>query len=365
MQYNHKQFTLNHRSLSIQEILNNNTQALTDFETNTLVFVKNWLNGANEFSLQTSGSTGVPKAIVVTRAQLEASAQNTLQALRIQPNNTALICLNTQYIAGIMMLVRCMVGNLKMEIVEPAANPFLKLSANIKFDFCALIPYQVDAILQQYGIEGINRIQKIIIGGAPLSYSLQQKLTKSSSEIYLTYGMTETLSHIALQKISGSNASDLFTALPTIKLSKDERGCLVISVPYLSELVITNDMVELLSEQTFCWLGRWDNVINTGGIKIHAEKIEQVVGLIFEEMRITNDYFACGLPDERLGSKLVLIIEGTLSIDQRVLLGKISERLVKYEVPKQILFASNFIKTETGKVNRKQTVISILPSLHS
>lgn len=355
MFYEHKTISINNHKIFIADVTAGVVKSSSSFEESTFSFIKSWLNNDQAFKLTTSGSTGVPKEINVTRKQLQTSARGTLQALKLVNGERALVCLNTQYIAGIMMLVRCLVGNLKMEIVEPSANPLEELSSTHTFDFCALVPYQVNAILNQYGIVGVNRLKKIIIGGAPLSDSLKNKLKESTSQIYLTYGMTETLSHIALQQIAGTSKAECFTTLPGVKISIDERECLVIETPYLENKVITNDSVELLSATTFRWLGRWDNVINSGGVKFFPEKLEQKVSLVFQSIDIKNEFFIFGLPDEALGNKVVLIIESVESINKQVILNKLKEHLTAYELPKEIISIPHFIRTETGKVKRQET----------
>lgn len=147
--------------------------------------------------------------------------------------------------------------------------------------------------------------------------------------------MTETLSHVALQKISGSDRKDFFTALPFIKLSKDERECLIIEAPYLTEKVITNDLVELLDENSFRWLGRYDNVINSGGIKLFPEKIETVIGEIFERLRFKKNFFVHGMPDDKLGTKAALFIESEYVLDEQLLLQELKNNLHPFEIPKK------------------------------
>jgi o-succinylbenzoate---CoA ligase len=356
MAYPHASIYLNHRNVLITDILQKKILLNNSFETATVQFIEAWLHGETTFTLQTSGSTGTPKQIQATRTQLETSARGTIAELHLCENDAALICVNTQYIAGIMMLVRCLIGNLRMEIIEPSADPFEKLQGTSTYDFCALVPYQVDTIMDRYGLGGINRMKKLIIGGAPLAYSLQQKLAAASSQIYVTYGMTETLSHIALQKISGNDRSDFFTALPSISLSQDDRKCLMVEAPYVSEKVITNDIVELLTENTFRWLGRWDNVINSGGIKLFPEKIEAAISALFHKLMYANDFFIHGIADEKLGTKAVLVVEGEAAGDKNILLQKLRSMLPSVEVPKDIFFTPQFLRTETGKVKRQETL---------
>lgn len=355
MPYSHEQLLVNGSVVSLLHIQQGKTLAKSAFEESTFSFLTKWLNNQSSFELYTSGSTGVPKKIKVTRDQLLASARATLKVMALPPNASALICLPTQFIAGVMMLVRCLEGNLKMTLVEPAANP-LENRANESFDFAALVPYQVDEILKQQGIAGINRIKKILIGGAPLSEMLKQKMVAASSSIYLTYGMTETLSHIALQKISGIDRQDFLTALPSIILAQDERGCLLIEAPYLSEKVITNDLVEFITPTTFRWLGRWDNVINSGGIKLFPEKIEKAIGLVFHEWHIERTFFVAGVPDEKLGTKAVLVVEQESPLNEKQLLHRLERHLKRVEIPKQLLYTEKFEQTDTGKIKRKETL---------
>lgn len=356
MTYTHSSLFINHKHYSISDVQQGLVKPATAFEETTLSFIQSWLSDQQTFTLQTSGSTGTPKKIIATRAQLTASAQATLSALQIQENSNALIALPTQYIAGIMMLVRSMIGNLRMHIVEPSSNPLALFSPEESFDFAALVPYQVDEIFTQYGLTGINRIKNILIGGAPLATDLREKIAPAHSSVYLTYGMTETLSHIALQKISGNDRQDFFTTLPSITISVDERQCLLIETPYLSERVVTNDVVEILGPTSFRWMGRWDNVINSGGIKLIPEKIEQAVERIFKEMDINAKFFVDGLPDERLGTRAILVVESNKPLDEVSFFSLVSHHLNKHEIPKEIYYTHAFEMTPTGKIKRKETL---------
>lgn len=356
MTYTHPNLFLNQKHYSISDIQLGLAKPVTAFEEATLSFIQSWLSDEQTFILQTSGSTGTPKKISATRAQLTDSAQATLAAIQISENSNALVALPTQYIAGIMMLVRSMIGNLRMHIVEPSSNPLALFSAQDSFDFAALVPYQVDEIYTQYGIAGINRIKNILIGGAPLANGLREKIVSAHSSIFLTYGMTETLSHIALQKISGNDRQDFFTTLPSITISVDERQCLLIETPYLAERIRTNDVVEILDPTSFRWLGRWDNVINSGGVKLMPEKIEQGVGRIFKEMDIKAMFFIDGLPDDRLGTRAVLVVESREPLDEVLFFALASQYLNKHEIPRQIYYTHAFEMTPTGKIKRKETL---------
>jgi o-succinylbenzoate---CoA ligase len=335
-----------------------------EFEQNLFSFWKAWHAGQQEFELQTSGSTGTPKKIQVHRSQLEASAQMTLAALNLHKNDTALICLDSRYIAGRMMWVRSWVGELNMVAVEPSANPF-EILTNESIDFVALVPYQVKTILNSPEKKWFNQIKHVIVGGAPLDEVTKKLLQPFSAQFYETFGMTETLSHIALKKINGPARSDYFRILPGVRIAQDERACLCIEAPHLPSTIITNDVVEMKSLKEFIWLGRVDNVINSGGIKIFPESTERKIELVFSEMQLNNRYFVAGLPDEKWGQKVALVIEGKLQkavTDQ--LADEIKKRLSKFEIPRSIEFIEKFSETATGKVNRTRTV-ALLSSINT
>ncbi len=243
-----------------------------------LQFCEKWLSGQESFTLQTSGSTGTPKQINVTRDQLKSSAHLTAKAIGLQKNDTSLICLDTRYIAGIMMIVRSLETSMNMIIVEPSSNPLEKVEEDDTIDFTALVPLQLETILKSPQREKLNKIKNTLIGGAALNPKTIKELEGLPCSFFATYGMTETLSHIALQKLNGKNAQDFFEVLPGITITKDERGCLVINAPHISvDPVITNDLVELFGSSQFRWLGRVDTIINTGGVKVIPEKIEATI----------------------------------------------------------------------------------------
>lgn len=337
---------INHRDVKLSEILSGKADAASLFETETFSFIKSWLQGLDSFTLHTSGSTGSPKEITLTRNQLKQSAQRTITALNLSQTDTALVCLDTKYIAGKMMLVRALDSNMKIVVTEPSADPLQNIQLPITFT--ALVPLQLQEILQRpHATQKLNEMKAVIIGGSAVNTSLQKEITKLKCAVYATYGMTETVSHIALQRLNGKDAKDHFTVLPGIKIKTDKRGCLVIEMPEFSEAIITNDLVELISQNQFRWLGRFDNVINSGGFKISPEKIEKALEVLLPD----RSFFVTGMLDERLGEKLVLIMEGNGStIDFSGL------KLHPYEIPKDVILVPEFIRTETGKVNREKTM---------
>ncbi len=348
---------LNGKQFSLDQLLSESDRGgFTSFEKTTFQFCKAWLSGQREFTIQTSGSTGTPKTITLQRSQMEASAKQTIKALRLQAGETSLVCLDTQYIAGQMMLVRSLIAKMNIVAVEPSSNPLNEIKPQ-QIDFVALVPYQLENILTTTP-EKMDAVRCAIIGGAAMHHFLIEKVKSNHCEIFATYGMTETLSHIALQQLSGSNAKDYFEAFPSIDLRLDDRGCLCIRAEYLDEEIITNDLVELLANNKFKWLGRIDNVINSGGIKIIPEKVESVFERIFDQLQIKNRFFITGHPNEKLGQQVTLIVEGT-SLDQSVqerIMSEAINHLSKYEIAKAVISINRFQQTATGKINRPATL---------
>nr|WP_256471532.1 AMP-binding protein [Tenacibaculum sp. XPcli2-G] len=314
-------------------------------------FLSDWFNAEDFVVVKTSGSTGKPKPIRLKKEFMINSAKATGTFFRLKENTTALLCLSTGYIAGKMMLVRALTLGWSMDVVAPTSEvEILK-----EYDFSAMVPLQLRSSLSS-----IHKIKKLIVGGGVVANDLIEAIQNKSTEIYATYGMTETITHIAVKKLNNiiSNDSEKphYKTLPNVQLSQDNRNCLVIDAPKVAEeKIITNDVIRLISDTEFEWLGRYDNVINSGGVKLHPEKIEEKLSKI-----ISNRFFVAGINDKKLGEKLVLIVEGeendAISNEVRNLLG-----LTKYEIPKAVYFVDKFIETETQKIQRKKTLAKTLP----
>ena len=198
-----------------------------------------------------------------------------------------------------------------------------------------------------HSIDKLSQFKKIIIGGASVSSELSLKLQNLNNEIYETYGMTETISHIAAKRIR----SETFTVLPNISIALDDRDCLVLKVPFISvNTIITNDVVEIISPTTFKWIGRYDTIINSGGIKLVPEQIEAKIA-----KHLTVSFFIIGIPDALLGQKVILVVEGS----EFELPKSLFEKLDKYEIPKDVFFVTQFERTATAKINIKKTLLSI------
>lgn len=358
MNYPFPSITINNREVELEEIISNTEIARSDFEENTFSFIRKWLTGEIEFHQHTSGSTGLPKTISLRREQLITSANLTQEALQLKRGFHALVCLDTRYIAGKMMLVRSFVTGMKIVAVNPSGNPLADVDPNQKIDFAAFVPYQVQEIISSDKAFRLNTIQKVIVGGAALDPVTKERLQLFSCPFYATYGMTETVSHVALQKLNGKDASDFFHVLPGVEIKTDHRNCLVIKSSVVNEAIYTNDIVALTSEHTFRWLGRYDNVINSGGLKISPEMLEIEIEKFFRKEEIDRSFFVAGLPDTKLGQRIVLVVEGKEFKDEIIekikLMFKHSFKV--YEIPKEIVSVKSFFLTNTGKINRLKTI---------
>lgn len=341
----HPSFKLNDKSYSLQSLYSLGV-ALAEkenFEKAIGLFLIEWLSKDTTIVVHTSGSTGTPKPIVLKKEHMVNSAIATGSFFELKEGDTALLCLPAAYIAGKMMLVRAMVLGLALDFVDPSSNPLEKAKSN--YDFCAMIPLQVNA-----SIHKLNQVKKLIIGGAAVSVDLKNKLKNGTTLLYETYGMTETITHIAVKQINAIATS--FKALPNVTLSVDSRDCLIVYAPKIStQLITTNDVVTLVSDTEFKWLGRYDTIINSGGIKLNPEQIETKLSDF-----ITTDFFISSLPDVILENKLILLIEGPEGLTDLISMLKNSSVFSTYEIPKEIYYLPAFVHTASGKINRSKTV---------
>lgn len=345
---------LNNQKYSKSELLNLSTQTYqTVWETSFWNFIKTWLDNNNYVEVKTSGSTGTPKIIRLEKSRMIASAKATGDFFNLKPNDKALLCLPCDYIAGKMMIVRAMILGLNLYSVKPNGNPLEKIE-NEGFQFGAMIPLQVLNSLENHKTR-FQKIEKMIIGGGVVDNSLLNKLQTVNNQCFATYGMTETITHIAVKTLNGTTKTNRYQALKNVDFSQDNRNCLVINAPYLSDSqIITNDIITLYSKSSFEWLGRFDNVINTGGIKVNPEQIEHKI-----DPFINTDFFIAAKADIQLGSKVILIIETEGEIDLELLKQQLKTVLSKFEMPKQIYVLTKFKRTETGKIQRNRTIEKI------
>ncbi|WP_308005325.1 AMP-binding protein [uncultured Chryseobacterium sp.] len=317
----------------------------TEFEIRVKNFLNEWFSDSDTVKVQTSGSTGTPKVFDIEKSRMMNSAEMTCNFLGLKQGDTALICLPVEYISGKMMVVRSMMRKLKLIVTDPSVKPVETLDQ--KIDFCAMTPLQVENSLDK-----LYLIKNLIIGGAAVSEDLKNKMQEalktSDSEnfIFETYGMSETLSHIGLKQIL-PEPEEYFTVFENVEISLDERNCLRIYAPKLNpDILQTNDLVEIKNEKQFKFLGRIDNVINSGGAKIFPEQLEALV-----KKEIPNEVFFLGIDDVSLGQKLIAVIEGEKSDD---LIKKIREIQFEksFHKPKEIVFVEKIPRTPNGKINR-------------
>ncbi len=309
-----------------------------DFEKPVGDFILDWFDSKSYIEMQTSGTTGTPKIIRVDKQAMVESALATGDFFNLHAGNRALQCLPVKYVAGKMMLIRAIILGLDLDYVAPTSHPMEGLEDH--YDFVAMVPMQA-----QNSLKELHNVKKLIVGGAKISAALEQDLLKLPTEVYETYGMTETITHIAAKRV-GEKA---FTVLPHVFISYDDRNCLVIHAPKIikEEAIITNDLVELINENQFLFLGRLDNVINSGGIKLMPEQIEQKLSTGIKER-----FFITSKEDKELGEKVILVIEGpSYDLDKSIF-----DTLDKYQKPKEIIFVSKFKETENGKVLRKESL---------
>nr|WP_317171488.1 AMP-binding protein [Flavobacterium sp. I3-2] len=338
--YIHNNFRLNGEFYDEKQLIELANQYQNSDETYKQDFgnlIMQWFDTNDFITLTTSGTTGTPKQIELKKQAVINSAKATGIHFNLQPTNSALLCLPTKYIAGKLMFVRSLILGLHLDLVNPSSNP---LSEIIKtYDFVAMVPLQVIN-----SVDKLHLIKKLIVGGAKLDLKVKELILDSTSEVYETYGMTETITHIAAKKIS----EEFFTPLPHAQISVDARGCLVIDAPSVNpDKLVTNDLVEFKTPNQFKWLGRVDNVINSGGVKLFPEQIEEKLAPF-----ISYRFFVIGKEDIVLGNKLVLVIES----EPYLIEPQMFDVLLPFEKPKEIQFVTNFKETATGKILRKDNL---------
>jgi len=350
-----QQIILNHSTYNLNKTNWNDLKTFYEGKSwwiGIISFLEKWSDNSHTITLKTSGSTGEPKLIEIEKAKMMVSAKKTCDFFQLNQHSTGLLCLSADYIAGQMMLVRAIVSGMGLICVEPSGNPVQNLHQPI--DFAAMVPYQVQQSIQTS--DKFALIKNLIIGGGQVSKSLVQQLSDSQVKVYETFGMTETLSHIALREIAPV-AQPEFKILQGITISSTTENCLVIDYPELEPgQLVTNDVVEIISDTAFRWIGRKDFVINSGGIKINPEEIENKIHHL-----IPGRYCIIGLPDQKLGEKVVLIIEGKM-VDDRQFLSNLRKMLPPYFVPKEIRQVAVFPLTESGKIKRKELKSKLLDS---
>lgn len=324
-------------------------QSKRGIAADTADFLEEWYKGAPTIELRTSGSTGQPTVIHATKDAMRASARLSCEIFGLQHNRRALLCLPLRYIAGKMMVVRALVSGCELMLREPKSTPLADLRETV--DFAPLVPMQAAATLQQAdGREQLARARCILLGGGFIDPALAEALQDVPSRVYASYGMTETLSHIALRRVNGADKSDWYSPLRGVTVSLSSESALIINAPHLGiQKLVSHDLAELSNDGRFRILGRQDAVINSGGIKIQAEEVEQALcaatGLTL---------LVIPTPDSLLGQSVTLLWEGALS-SEPALLQAIS-KLPSYHRPRIIRHLPELPRTATGKLSRAAAI---------
>ncbi len=309
-------------------------------------FLAEWHNDSPFVRVKTSGSTGAPKPMMVEKRRMLNSARITCDFLGLREGDTALLCMSLDYIAGKMMVVRSIERNLKLLSVPPSGHPLATVNASSPLDFAAMVPMQVYNTLQVPEERArLMQVRHLIIGGGSIDEAMEAELRTFPHAVWSTYGMTETLSHIALRRLNGPAASEWYTPFPSVSISQTPDGCLVIDAPEVCpEPLVTNDIVEIFSSR-FRILGRKDNVICSGGIKIQIEEVERQL-----RPHLHAPYLLSKRQDGKFGEIAVLLTEGSVE-EARLICERV---LPKYHQPKAYLHVARIPLTETGKPARHQ-----------
>lgn len=328
-----------------------NDPSLHKWEHRLFDFILDWMRDKDFIEVKTSGSTGTPKNIRLEKQHMINSASLTGKVLGLKEGENALLCLSTDFIAGKMMVVRAMVNGYNLICAEPTGYPLSGVTE--KIDFAAMVPLQVvNSIAEVSDLQKLKDVRTLIIGGGPADHKLTESIRSFPNRVFATYGMTESCTHIALRRLNGPSPDDLYKILPGIKIKSDDRDCLVVDAPAVSPVELhTNDIVRIVDENTFEITGRFDNIINSGGVKHSPEKIEKKLAHI-----IRQQFFISSLPDPKFGEKLILVIEAKQDDipDISRLRSDISKIVDPLEVPKQIELTDSFYLTESGKIDRKR-----------
>jgi O-succinylbenzoic acid--CoA ligase len=313
-------------------------------------FLKEWESEEKSLTVQTSGSTGKPKTMLVEKRRMLNSARITCDFLRLTATDTALLCMNLDYIGAKMMVVRSLERGMKLVTVPPSGHPYADLPAEYRkhgrITFAAMVPLQVYNTLQvPKETDWLRSIDHLIIGGGAIDERMAQRLKTFPKHVWSTYGMTETLSHIALRRLNGPDASDWYKPFDTVEVGRNAEGCLTIDAPLVHDgLLVTNDRVELLPDKRFRILGRKDNVIVSGGIKIQIEEVEKTLKPFMDK-----PFLITKAPSEKFGEAVVLLTEDTDMAQVEEICMNV---LPKYWVPRRYVHIDKIPLTETGKPAR-------------
>ena len=310
--------------------------------------IVDWFDDKDHIIFQTSGTTGIPKDISHSKASIRKSARITRDYFSLTEDSAVLLCLPANYVAGRMMIYRSLICEWHLHYIKPAS--LINLPNNIVFDFAAMVPMQIHNSIK-FNSSSLAQVNNILIGGAAISTQLEKTIKRQPSAYFESYGSTETLTHVAIRRL---NKEYEFHGLGEVHFDTDKKERLIISAPHISKDPIqTNDLVKLNSSRSFNYVGRFDDIINSGGIKINPLEIEDKISSI-----INSDFYIGKKRDDLLGEKMVLFIKAPESghIDKTALSRKIEGKLNKFERPKEIIVVKEINRTFSGKIKRNELV---------
>ena len=347
-------------SFTLQQLIRSDSSPADEYIAGISRILKWWYDSPEPLVMTTSGTTGTPVSNIFERDQVIAAARSSMPLIGPPENGTSLLAIHPDYAGGRMLLIRALLAGNHLICVPPMANP-LRLMPQISIDYASFVPYQLAEILKdEDSTERLSSIKTVLIGGAAISEKDWLQLCTLPNRIFSTYGMTETLSHVALRRATPEEEG--YIPVPGISLSSDARGCLVVESEWLGK-IITNDMVDWFRDQedhrSFIWRGRADTIINSGGILVSPEQIESKLSNFFTRHPEVTGYFITSEPDERLGNRVVLYVEynngqqGTNLVDE--LQAHCRRHFRKEEIPRQIEIRKQFIRTGSGKIDRRRT----------
>jgi len=351
----YSQLIINGKNLAESELADRGRQILAspgaeEWEKKLWSFILQWISPSEYLEVQTSGSTGSPKTFPAPKEKMINSALMTGDFLGLQAKDRCLLCLPADFIAGKMMIVRAFVLGLDLTGMKPSGNPLADLGGT--FTLASMTPMQIYNIIKAGDLRKLEQIGCLLAGGAPLGRRLEDQLASLDNTTYHTYGMTETYTHVAMKRLNGPGKQERFYAMKGITFSQDQRGCLIIHAPALADRpVVTNDVVKLTDDSSFLFLGRYDEVINSGGIKVHPGHIEDKLS-----PHLAGRYMISSAPDEKLGEKVILVIESsTLEANELARLREVFGKILSgAETPREIYRVDKLPATASGKTDRKR-----------
>ncbi|WP_185882731.1 AMP-binding protein [Blattabacterium cuenoti] len=317
-------------------------------------FIKDWYSMNPKIVSFTSGTTGSSKMIFLRKKYMYERALKTVEFLKLNRKKvTGLLCLPINSIGAKMFLIRAMIFKWKVFFVPPSSNPMVHIKNY--FDIVSMTPMQVF-----YSIKKLQYVKILLIGGAPINKDLEKRLESiRTTDCYATYGMTETSGHIAIRKVNGWNKTLFYQPFNDISVDIDQKNCLKIRFLSNNKLFITNDIVQLVSKNMFIWIGRYDGIINSGGVKIIPEIVEKDLKFFIPN---NKRFFLSSIPDHVLGEKLILVIESfpfSLKIPKSIFIGE-----KQFFYPKKIVFVPHFIENELGKIQKIKIVKKIINQIN-